>query len=359
VRIRAERDDLFDALSRAGRAVGTRTTLPILQGLLVEAVGRSIRALGTDRDVTIRTAMDVEVMEEGRTVVPARLATEAVRKLPSGAVTFEARDGEVVISGGGPRFRFREFNVDDFPVFDEPDASSGVDIDGTAFAQAVGQVAVAASGDDARPLLTGVYFERNDGALRLVATDSYRLAVRDIADVDADLSGLVPVRALREIGRTVGAERLRVAIGERDATFASDRGTMTARLIEGTFPNYRQLIPETQPNRLVVDRSLLLEAIDRASLVAEDHIPIRLTLRSEGVELSVTRQDVGGETEHVDGEYTGEEMTVAFNSRYLNDGVTAIDSDRVALEVSDPLKPGLLRGDTSPGFLYLLMPVRL
>lgn len=359
MRIRAERDDLFDVLSRAGRAVGARSTLPILQGILVEVTGSRMQVIGTDRDVTIRTSLEVEVLEEGRTVVPARLATEAVRKLPAGAVTFEAKDGEVVITGNGPRFRFREFNVDDFPETDTPTFDDAVEVDGRSFVDAVGQVAVAASTDDARPLLTGVYFEQADGALRMVATDSYRLAVRDLPAVTEALSGLVPVRALRELGRTVADDTLRIRVGERDAAFGSDRGSLSVRLIEGTFPNYRQLIPEGLPNSLVVDKEALLDAIDRASLVAEDHIPIRMTLQPGGVELSVTRQDVGGETEHVEGEYAGEEMTIAFNSRYLNDGVAAIDAEAVRIEAADPLKPGLLRGEGAEDFLYLLMPVRL
>lgn len=359
MRIRAERDDLADVLSRATRAVATRSPLPILQGILVEVVGRTLRVTGTDLEVTIRTELEVEVIEEGRTVVPARLATEAVRKLPSGAVVLEAGEGEVEITGGGPRFRFRELPVDDFPQVPEPDLTEAVELDGKAFGDAVAQVAVAASGDDARPILTGVFFESEEGSLRLVATDSYRLSVRDLPSVTAKLSGLVPVRALRELGRTVGGEQLRVAIGSREASFASARGTLTARLIEGTFPNYRQLVPQRYPNQLVVDRSALLEAIDRASLVAEDHIPLRLHLQEGGLELSVTRQDVGGETEYVEAGYTGEDMTIAFNSRYLNDGVSVVNADDVVLDVLDPLKPGVLRGSGDDDFLYLLMPVRL
>ncbi len=359
MRIRAERDDLADVLSRATRAVGARSPLPILQGLLVEVVGNAMRVTGTDLDVTIRTDLEVDVVEEGRTVIPARLATEAVRKLPSGAVVLQAGEGEVEITGGGPRFRFRELPVDDFPQVPEPDLSEAVSVDGKAFMEAVSQVGVAASTDDARPILTGVFFESEEGNLRVVATDSYRLAVRDITSVTAKLSGLVPVRALRELSRTVGGEELKVAIGSRDATFSSKRGTLTARLIEGTFPNYRQLVPGRYPNRLSVERSALLEAIDRASLVAEDHIPLRLHLQEGGLELSVTRQDVGGETEHVEATYVGEEMTIAFNSRYLNDGVSAVDGDTVVLDVLDPLKPGVLRSGDGEDFLYLLMPVRL
>jgi len=359
VRIRAERDDLADVLSRAGRAVGTRSPLPILQGLFLDVSGKTLRVTGTDLEVTVRTDLDVEVVDEGQAVIPSRLATEAVRKLPPGAVVLEAKEGEIEITGGGPRFRFRELAIEEFPKLDEPDLSEAADVDGEAFAAALGQVMVAASTDDARPILTGVYFEHANGKLRLVATDSYRLAVRDVPAVEADLSGLVPVRALKELGRTVGAPDLQVAVGGREATFASSRGTLTARVIEGSFPNYRQLLPESYPSRLQVDREALLAAIDRASLVAEDHIPIRLSLSSGGVELSVSRQDVGGETEQVEGEYVGEEMMIAFNSRYLDDGVNAVDEESVVLDVLDPLKPGVLRGGEGEDFRYLLMPVRL
>jgi DNA polymerase-3 subunit beta len=359
VRIRAERDDLADVLNRAGRAIGTRSPLAIVQGLLLEVEGKTLRVTGTDLDVTIRTALEVEVLAEGRTVVPARLAAEAVRKLPPGAVVLEAGDGEVEITGGGPKFRFRELAVDDFPKVAEPDLEGAIEIEGDAFTDALAQVMTAASTDDARPILTGVFFESEEGKLRLVATDSYRLAVRDLPAVEVEITGLVPVRALRELRRTIGADQVKVAIGAREATFASARGVLTARLIEGTFPNYRQLIPETYPNRLTIDRDALLEAIDRASLVAEDHIPIRMTVQEGGVELSVTRQDVGGETEHVAGEYQGEEMTIAFNSRYLNDGVGAVASESVVLDMLDPLKPGVVRGMGEDDFLYLLMPVRL
>lgn len=359
MRIRAERDDLVDVLSRAARAVSPRSPLPILQGLLVVVSGHTVRVTGTDLDMTVRTQLEVEVLEEGRTAVPARLVTEAARKLPAGAVVLAAGEGEVELTGGGPRFRFRELMVDDFPAVAEPALQDAVEVDGDVFLSALTQVTVAASHDDARPVLTGVFFEATEGALRLVATDSYRLALRDLPAVRSGMTGLVPVRALRELSRTVGAKKMQVAIGSREASFASARGTLTVRLIEGSFPNYRQLLPAAYPNRLIVGRDGLLQAIDRASLVAEDHIPIRLQLEAGGVELSVSRQDVGGETEHVPAEYRGEEMTIAFNSRYLNDGVAAVEHEQVILDVVDPLKPGVIRGAEGEDYLYLLMPVRL
>lgn len=359
MRIRAERDDLADVLARAGRAVGTRSPLPILQGVLCEVQGGTLRVTGTDTEITIRTALEVEALAEGRTVVPAKLAAEAVRKLPAGAVSVSAADGEVEITGNGPRFLLRELNVDDFPKLPDQAETSATKVDGGAFTAALAQVGVGASTDEARPTLTGVLFEGEGEDLRLVATDSYRLAVRDVPGVPGTAPTLVPYRALRELHRTIGDEEMQLHLGERDASFSSPRGRLTVRIIESTFPNYRQLLPESYPNRLVVKKDALLEAVGRASLVAEDHIPVRLSLHTGGVELSVSRQEVGEETEHLEGEYSGEEITIAFNTRYLTDGVSAIATEDVVIDTSDPLKPGLLSGAGDDSFRYLLMPVRL
>ena len=317
MRIRAERDDLADVLTRASRAVGTRSALPILQGLLCEVSGSTLQVTGTDTEITIETALEVEVLEEGRTVVPAKLVAEAVRKLPSGAVAFSANEGEVEITGNGPRFNLREFDADDFPdVKSSGPTEAGVELDGEALIAALNQVGIAASSDDGRPTLTGVLFETESDHLRLVDTDSYRLAVRDVPGVSGVETTLIPYRALKEIGRSIGADKVAMSIGEREGRFSSDRGQMTARVIESSFPNYRQLLPSEYPSRLTINRDALLDAVGRASLVAEDHIPVRLSLGSGGVELSVSRQDVGGETEYIEAAYEGEDMVIAFNTRY-------------------------------------------
>ncbi len=359
MRIRAERDDLADVLARAGRAVATRSPLPILQGVLCEVSGGKLTVTGTDNEVTVRTYLDVEVTEEGRTVIPAKLAAEAVRKLPPGAVSLASSDGHIEITGNGPQFRLREMAVDDYPKIGDAAAGEQVSLDGGNLIGALTQVGVAASTDDARPTLTGVLFEANEESLRLVATDSYRLAVKDVPGVATQGSKLVPYRALRELGRTVGAGSMDVTLGEREASFVTGQGRLTVRIIDSTFPNYRQLLPEGHTNRLVLDKAAFLEAVDRASLVAEDHIPVRLAMHSGGVELSVIRQEVGEASELLEGEYSGDDMTIAFNTRYLRDGITAVDDEHVVIETSDPLKPGLLHGGSSEDFRYLLMPVRL
>ncbi len=360
MRIRAERDDLADVLARANRAVGTRTALPVLQGLLCEVSGTTLRVTGTDLDMTVRTQAEVEMIEEGRAVIPGRLLSEAVRKMPAGQVTIGVSDTDIEIQGNGPRFTLRPLNVEDFPVQEEI-VSEGVEVDGEELADAINQVTIAASGDGARPILTGVLFESSEEGLRMVATDSYRLAKRDLAGVGLEGTGLVPARGLRELPRTIGAPKVTAQLRDREAVFSSDRGTLRLRLIDGNFPKYQSLLPKTYPNQVVLNKEELLDALGRVALVAEDHIPVRLKLMAGGVEVTVTRQDVGGDSEHLSGEFTGsdEEVTIAFNPRYLQDGVNAMPGESVRIQVIDSYKPSVLDTGTEGNFLYLLMPVRV
>ena len=360
MRIRAQRDDLADVLARANRAVGPRTALPVLQGLLCEVSGTTLQVTGTDLDVTVRTTAEVEVLEEGRAVIPGRLLSEAVRKMPAGSVTIGVSETDIVIEGNGPRFTLRPLNVDDFPTQEEM-VIDGVEVDGEELATAIAQVTIAASGDGARPILTGVLFESSDDGLRMVATDSYRLAKKDLSGVGLEGTGLVPARGLRELPKTIGSAKVTAQLREREAVFSSDKGFLRLRLIDGNFPKYQSLLPETYPNQVILEKEVLLDALGRVTLVAEDHIPVKLKLMEGGVEVAVSRQDVGGETEHLAGEFSGadDDVSIAFNPRYLQDGVNAIPGDKVRIRVIDGYKPSVLDGGTDGDYVYLLMPVRV
>lgn len=359
MRIRAERDDLADLFSRANRALAARTALPVLQGLHCEASAGRLRVTGTDLEITIRTSGEVEVLEEGRAMVPGRLLGEAVRKMPPGAVTIATNDSEAEIEGKGPRFSIRLLNVEDFPSLDDSPVE-GVEVDGEELAAGLAQVVVAASSDAARPILTGVLFEAGEQGLRVVATDGYRLAVRDMPGMGMVGQGLVPARGLRELARTIGAAKVTAGLTAREAVFTSEKGSLRLRMIEGTFPKYRSLLPESYSTQIIVEKEAILDALGRVALVAEDHIPVRMRIGEGGVEVTVTRQDVGAEAEHLAGEFSGEEeVLIAFNPRYLADGVGAVAGDKIRLRVIDGLKPSVIDGDDDGGFLYLLMPVRI
>lgn len=367
MKFRCERDLLADRLSSSSRAVSSRGgALPVLTGLRLSVENDQLTITGSDLDLTIRSTLSVSAEESGVAVLPAKLTVDIVRSLDQGAVEIEVTADEAKISGGRSQFSVRTLPADDFPQLPEPTGTE-VTVPAADLSAGLRQVVMAASSDDARPILTGVLLSAEEGGLRLVATDSYRLAVRDLPEATVLSEGqkvLVPSRALGELVRILGdTESVTVRLGEREVTFdvTDEDGVtqVTTRLIEGEFPNYRQLIPSSYPNRLIVGREPLLEAVRRVKLMAREAAPLRMTLRSDSIELMAVTQDVGQAHETVDAKFDGDELTVAFNPDYLIAGVEAAPGDEVQLETLDALKPAVLRSTENDGFLYLLMPVRV
>ena len=363
MKFRCERESLAEALSTAGRAATGRTgALPVLSGLRLELVGDRLSITGTDLDLTIQLTLAVGGDGDGGVVLPARLAADIVRSMGAGKVEVAVDGDEVSISGGRSQFSVRPLSFDDYPKLATPTTSS-VTLPAAAVGEALRQVVRAASTDEARPILTGVLLTAENGGLRMVATDSYRLAVRDLADhqvLGVDQKVLVPGRALNELQRLVGGgEELTMRLGDRDATFEVGETRLSTRLIEGEFPNYRQLIPASHPNTLTVEREPLLEAIRRVKILAKDATPVRLQMGGDTLRLTAITQDVGNASEELDATYEGTELTVAFNPEYFASGVEACSSDSITLSTLDSLKPAVVRGVGNDDYLYLLMPVRV
>ncbi|MGB3736670.1 MAG: DNA polymerase III subunit beta [Ilumatobacter sp.] len=366
MKFRCERDVLADALNSAGRAATNRTgTLPVLSGVRIQVEGDTLTVTGTDLELTIRLTIEVGGEEDGAAVVPARLVGDIVKALPAGAVEIaldSGDSGEMSISAGRSQFSVRPLSLDDYPAQTEP-SGEVVTLPAQTMSDALRQVVRAASTDDARAVLTGVLLASEDDGVRMVATDSYRLAVRDLPDSSVLGSGqkvLIPGRALSELQRLMGdVEELTVRFGEREATFEAGTTRLTTRLIEGEFPNYRNLLPSSYPNLLTVSKASMMEAIRRVKILAQDSTPVRLTLGGDTVQLTAITQDVGNAAEEIDASYDGAEMTVAFNPDYLAAGIDAIDADDVTLATMDPMKPAVLRGAGQEDYLYLLMPVRV
>jgi DNA polymerase III subunit beta len=364
VKFRCERDALADAVGTAYRAVASRTgALPVLSGVKVTLRPGQVEFTGSDLELTIRVTVPADVEGEGSAVLVARLLVDTLAKLSSETVTVEIGEDQAKIEAGRFRSEVRTLAASDFPRLPEPEGQS-VTVDAGPLAEGLRQVVPAASRDDARPILTGVLVASTGQGVRLVATDSYRLAVRDLPGVSLLPEGqkvLVGAKGLGELQRLLGDGSVEVFLGERYVTFRLDSTELTARLIEGDFPNYEQLVPSGYPNRLTIDRDSFEHAVERVSLVggtSRDSAPIRLAMGPEGLELSATAQDVGQSYEPVEATYVGDEVTVAFNSRFLLDGVEAAGAAEITIETIDPLKPAVLRGGDAD-FLYLLMPVRI
>lgn len=362
MKFRCERDVLVDALATAQRATSTRATLPVLSGLRLSLSGNQLRLTGSDLDLTITTEILVNGEVDGVSVLPAKFAVDIVRSLEGGAIEVETDGEDARISGGRSNFRLHTIPADEFPNLIDP-AGEKVVLQSADLAEGLKQVVRAASTDESRPILTGVLLAAEGHGLRMVSTDSYRLAVRDLPGTTALREGqtvLVPSRALNELARALHDDTdVTLVLGERDASFQVGDLHLTTRLIEGEFPNYRGLIPTAQPNRLHVDRQALLDAVRRVRLMARENSPVRLTMTTGLLELRAVTLDVGEASEQIDATYDGDELTVAFNPEYLLTGLEVTPGDEISLETVDSLKPALLRSTENANFLYLLMPVRV
>ena len=368
MKLRIEQDALVDQLILASRGVNARGGgLFVLTGLHLRADADGLTVTGTDLDLTVRSQLRTAVEAEGETVVPARLLTDIVRSLPPGEVSMQVLEDEVQIASGRSLFSVRTLPVADFPTLPAP-AGDEVNVPAEDLAMAFRQVARAASSDDARPILTGVLMAARGDGLRLVATDSYRLALRDLPKAQVLSEGqqvLVPSRALEELSRILApSKNVTMRLGEREVTFEVSEGNHTAqvtcRLIAGEFPSYQTLIPDSDENRLEVDRAALLDATRRIRLLARDtNAPVRIALREGSIELTAISQDVGSASDEIDASYDGTPTTVAFNPDYLIEGLEAAGGETVELVRLDALKPAVLRTPGNGEFLYLLMPVRV
>ncbi|MCU1493452.1 MAG: Beta sliding clamp [Acidimicrobiaceae bacterium] len=376
MKFRTERDGLLEALATAGRAASTRGAGgPGATSLQLALHGNHLVVTGSDPDLVIEVRASVAGDSDGVVLVPSRLLVDIVRSFEPGAVTLTSDEDEVRITSGRAEFTVR------IPVGAEISRLSaaegeGITLPTTLFAEGLRQVVRAALADDTRaPQLTGVLMVATDAGLRLVATDSYRLAFRDLAGVSALAPGsevLIPARALAEIQRLVGsgsdgaegkAEPLVFHHGELDAVFDLGEVQLTTRLLRGPFPDYERLLPASYPNSFTTSRDDLASALRRVRLMVRDTkdatTPVRIAFGDGGAELTVLTAETGRAAERVEGAYSGDELVVAFNPTYLLDGIEAIRSDTIILDVIDSTKPATVRGAEEDDYRYLLMPVRV
>lgn len=353
------KDELSTGLQSVLRSVGARAGIPALSGVLVELSDSDLTLTTTDLELTTRVRL-VLTGEAGKVLVPARLLSEIVRKLSSEEVELITDNGTVRIAGGRAKYEIRSLPPEDFPQIDAPSDTRSLTLDGSVLGKAFSQVTTAASRDETRPVLTGVLFEGAGDELRIVATDSYRLAVRTLpAPGVGDLKVLVPARAVSEVARLGPSEEVRIEISSSLIGFHVGDASIQSRLIEGEFPSYNQLIPAEQPNTLRIGKEPFVESLNRMAVMAQDSTPVFLELSEERIGISCHAQGLGESSEEVDGAYTGEEIRAAFNPGYLETGVGAAETDEVVIGFNDPQRPALIHAPDDREFVYLLMPIRV
>ncbi len=360
------KEELSEKLQVAGRGVSTRSTVQILSGIMLRATAGRLQLSATDMEISLRVSLEANVEEEGAVVVPGRLLVDIVRLLPAADVVLEHKpdEGVVRLTCGSASYALHTYGPEDFPRLPEIDPETTFTVERAAFLDTVARVSRSASRDESRPVLTGVLVRFEGGKVVMAATDSYRLSVKETELEEApgqELEAIVPARALGELARIGQASEqatLDIGVQENQVVFGVDGVWLTARRIDGQFPNYRQLLPEQFEAEVQLPREELLEVVRRTGLLAQRKSPLRL--RFEEGELTVTAQtqDVGEARESLPVWYAGEPLEIGFNAEFLRDGLESVMDETVRLKLISPLRPGLIHGE-SDDFLYLIMPIRL
>ena len=367
MKISLDRDALFAQLQSATRVASAHSAIQALSGVALLASSSTCELRATDTDVSLRIPLAANVERDGTVVIPARLFLDVIRALPASTVSLELRpvEQDVEIICGNASFHIRTLRSEDFPPFPEPDPSVAITLPTDTFVSTAMKVAGSASRDETRPVLTGIHVAVSDGRLRMVATDSYRLSVKETPLPSAVSSGLdvnIPARALQELARLAAhaeEESLSFSVRQNQVVFTLGRIVLSSRLIDGQFPNDRQLIPESFEHELKISTAELREVVQRISLLAQKNAPLRLSFRPGELTVSAQTPDVGEAHEAIPVAFSGEPMDIGFNPEYLRDGLEAIDGDTVVVKLTSPLRPGLLEADDGSGFVYLIMPIRL
>ena len=362
--------ELLAQLQTVSRVASTRSAVQALSGVQIAAAAEAddggVELRATDMEVGLRVPLRAHVERAGTVVLPARLLLDVVRMLPHGDVSLELRPTErdVEVVGGTARFHIRTLRTEDFPPLPERGGDQVVSMPAPAFVDTIARVSRSASRDETRPILTGILVSASGDELRMVATDSYRLSVKETqldAPLEAGFEANVPARALEELGRLVREEvdEIRIGVRANQVVFEVAGVALSSRLIDGQFPNYRQLLPEAYEHELTLSREELLEVVRRISLMAQKNAPLRLTFSEGEVRVSAQTPDVGEASEPMPVPFAGEPFEIGFNPDFLTVGLESAGAEQIVLKLISPLRPGLVEAADGSGFLYLIMPIRL
>src|SRR4051812_17896765 len=367
VKISCSSSELLAHLQTVARVASTRSAVQALSGVQVAAENGGGELRATDMEGGLRVPLEAEIARPGAAGLPARLTLDVVRALPAANVTLELRpsEGDVEIVSGSATFHIRTLRGEDFPPLPEPGGDAVVEVPAAAFVETVSKVARSASRDETRPILTGILVSASGQDLRMVATDSYRLSVKETS-LESALNGSfeanVPARALQELARiaqAAEADTLSVGVRANQVVFDVGGNVLSSRLIDGQFPNYRQLLPDRYEHELRLASGEMTDVVRRISMLAQKNAPLRLSFQEGEVTVSAQTPDVGEASETLPVPFAGEPFEIGFNPEFLRDGVESVDTGDLVLKLISPLRPGLIESADGTGFLYLIMPIRL
>jgi DNA polymerase-3 subunit beta len=361
------RERLQEGLLAVANAVPTKTTLPVLSNILVEAIQDGIRLSGTDLDIAVCTVVPAEVDTEGAVTLPARKLVEIVRELPSAAIRVTSSgEQRVTLECGRARFKLLGIPRDEFPTFPPVRFEGAWTVTSADLQKLIGHVAFAASTEESRPILNGVLWELRKEQMRMVATNGHRLARMDVAVGGGKQSGdfIVPPKALDQVRRLFGSgEEIEIARSENHLGFRRSQTYVYTRLIEGPYPNYEQVIPRDNDRVAVVDKQAFASSLRRVGVVASDQTHrVRLAFSGGTLRFTVSTPDLGEANDEMAVTYEGEPMEIGFNANYLLEILKYMPTDEVRVTMKAPERAATVEPagwDDPASYLCLVMPLRL
>ncbi len=368
-----EQSVLVDGVNWVSRSLSTRPIKTELLGIVIDATHKEIHLSASDLETASKSHFPAEIKEGGKVLVPGRLLAEISRSLPNKPIAFVLEGSRVLVTSGSAKFTLPTLSIDEYPKLPELPDTTGV-IASDLFATAVSQVAIAAGRDDSLPTLTGVHVEINEDTVTLAATDRYRLAVREIhwqpSTPSFSTTALLRARTIADAAKSLtGTKSVSLSFAattsnDRLAGFASDGRTMTSRMLDGTFPPYRHLLPQEVTTTALIEVATLLDSVKRVALVTDKTVPLRLNFSNNTLSLEAGAGEEAQATEAIEILLTGEDISIAFNPVFLADGLTAVGTKFVQISFTGANKPAILMGksDKDGGLIenyrYLLMPMR-
>jgi len=359
-----DREELLRSISVISKGLSSRSTIPILSGVRIESeVDGTIILSTTDLEISVRSVIQGRVSEAGVVVVPGRLFADIIKAFPSEVVTLSTENNILKLKCERSLFTLKILQSEEFPKFPVLDVTQKIMIPRQIVLESLLEVSKAISRDETRPILTGIYITITDSKLTMVATDSYRLAISSVVieNQTDKMDIIIPGKIFEDVVKSTTGDMISIAMSDNQIVMEVAGDTFITRRIEGTFPNYRQLIPTDFETTLKVNKKELTEAVKRVSILTQHNTSIRLTVsaKENKLTLTATSQDVGDAKEEVFIEVSGVDVEMAYNHNYLLDGINASIGDTINLNIVSPLKPGLIRSEDRDGYMYVIMPVRI
>jgi DNA polymerase-3 subunit beta len=367
MKVRVNQDKFSKLLGLVTGVVPTTSSIPVLSNLLLETPAGKLKVSATDLDISVISLLECEVAEEGAITVGAKRLQEIVRELPGDEVEMEVEGTHIGIKSGRANFRMMGMEKDQFPRVPDLEDLERIKISGEALGKMIGRSAYAVARDDTRPVLSGVLWELAPAEMAMVGTDGHRLARMAFTGkfpVKEETGLVVPPKALNQVQRLIaGSEEIGISIDKAFVGFFVGDTTVYSRRIEGTFPNYKQVIPKNNQNILLVDRNDLADAARRVSILADSKThKIKMHLSKQGVRLTASTPDLGEAEEDLPASYTGDDMVIGYNASYVLDVLKSTDSDEVRFELGSAVGASILKPATEPddeAYVCLVMPLRL